>query len=101
MFYIFNAYRLSTNTPEAAAEVLREIESVSGLKASFLVNCSNLGMETTPLDIIRTGDYANRLKELTSLPLAYTCIYDRIYAKTYEQVENPLSLELLVKQVWQ
>ena len=71
--YVFNAYRPLTSTPYDAFGVMREIESVSGLKTTFLVNNSNIGDSTTAEDIKRTSAFADELVRLSGVPLLCTC----------------------------
>lgn len=72
--YLFNKYRYLTKTPNEATELLYEIEQASRLKATYLVNNSNLGEETTLSDLKETQEYANQLKDITKLPLLCTCV---------------------------
>ena len=46
MLYVINRYRVLSQTPEEAAELLQEIQTASRLKATALVNNSHLGVET-------------------------------------------------------
>ncbi len=71
--YVFNAYRPLTSTPTDAFGVMREIEAVSGLKTSFLVNNSNIGEDTAAEDIERTDEFAGELVRLSGVPLLCTC----------------------------
>lgn len=69
MLYVVNKFRNLTSEPEDAAEVLREIECVSRLKATGIVNNSHLMQETTE-DILREGaEFGSAVAKLTELPL--------------------------------
>lgn len=72
MYYVFNCYRVFTAQVSDAAEILRDIEAASRLKATGLINNSNLGEQTTVQHIANSSDYARQLSELTGLPLVYT-----------------------------
>ena len=72
MFFVVNFYRPLTTTPEAALEVMREIETACGIPFTAIINNSNLGAETVPADISATVRKAERLSELSSLPVAFT-----------------------------
>ena len=71
--YVFNAYRPLTSTPEEALGVMREIESASGFKTSYLVNNSNIGAATEKEDIEKTADFADKLSAISGVPLLCTC----------------------------
>lgn len=72
--YMFNKYRYLTKTPHEAVELLKDIEEASRLKPTYLVNNSNLGVETTLKDLEQTNEYTNQLEDITQLPLLCTCI---------------------------
>ena len=74
MLYVVSAYRSLTTHPEEAAAMLPEIEWHARLKASGILNSSNLGDETT-LDHIRHGRvYGLQTAALLDLPLVATVV---------------------------
>lgn len=78
MAYVFNSYRPLTATPEEAMELLREIEYRSGLRATALVNNSNLGEMTDAATVEASREYSARLAELSGLPLAFCSVMSGI-----------------------
>ncbi len=78
MIYVVNKYRLLTSTPEEALELLGDIELVSGLKATGIVNCSNLGAETTADIVLDSIPYAEECARITGLPLLFTSADERL-----------------------
>lgn len=74
MLYVFNMYRQSENSAEETIEMMREIEQASGLRCTSLVNNSNLGIDTTPLIIKQSEEFAKEVERLSGLPLKFTCI---------------------------
>ncbi len=72
MLYVVNSFRFLTSTPEESLELLRDIELVSSLKATGVVNSSNLGLETTAEDILGSMDYAEGCAKAAGLPLVFT-----------------------------
>lgn len=81
MFYVVNFCRPLTATAEEALTVLREIETACGIPFTSIVNNSNLGKETTLADIAKWKDEAQRLSELSGLPIAMTTAADRLNAE--------------------
>jgi len=69
MLYVFSQYRPLTSTPEDALQVMRDIEAVSRLKCSGLINCSNIGTATTDELFSDSFEFADRLSEISGLPL--------------------------------
>ena len=72
MLYVVSKYRpLTEDVPDAAA-VLREIEWSARLRATGIVNASNLGAETTAEDIAATDAWCHELAKECDLPLVCT-----------------------------
>lgn len=95
MIFVVNFFRPITRTAEDALEIMREIEAVSSLKFTAIVNNSNLGELTTREDIISTEKEVKKLCKITSLPLLFTSVESNIY-DVVEKSENeyfPLTLQ--------
>ena len=78
LLYCANCYRPLTESPEDALELLREVEYLSRLAATGIVNTSNLGDETTPNNLIESLPYIEKLCELAKLPLICNVIERRL-----------------------
>ncbi len=76
MIYVVNQYRPLIADPRDAAELMKEIEAVCGLRCTGLVNNSSLGIETTAEDIIDSVEYAKECARLTGLPLLFHGYYE-------------------------
>ncbi len=76
MLYVINRYRILSQTPEEAAELLREIEGASRLKACGIVNNSHLGVETTFDTVEASLPFAEETAKLLNLPLLCNTIPD-------------------------
>lgn len=74
MLYVINSYRFLVKDPEESVCLMREIESVSRLRCTALVNNSNLGCETTYKTVCDSFDYAEKIAELTGLQIKFTCV---------------------------
>lgn len=70
IFYVINMYRPLISDPRDAAECMRDIESISGLKVTKIINNSSLGAETTAKDVADSIEYAKKCAQLCSVPLA-------------------------------
>lgn len=91
MFFVANFFRPLTETPEDAFTVLKEIEGACGIPFTAIVNNSNLGEETTFENIASTFKKAEKLSELSGLPVKFTCAEKSISA------ENTFPLDLQQK----
>lgn len=72
VLYVFSAYRPLTDTPEKACEIMREIECSCKFKVNALINNSNLGSATRADDVEASASYAEKLCDLSGLPLLFT-----------------------------
>ncbi len=101
MLLVINKSRPLTRTPEATAEVLREIESACGLGFTAIVNNTNLGLQTVAEDVLSSIPYAEAVSRLTGLPIKMTCCAQELYPSLQMQVENlfPLALQKLYYQI--
>ncbi len=72
MLYAVNRSRNLTQDPAGAAEVLREVEAASRLRATAVVNNTHLKGDTD-LETIRRGiPFAEEVARASGLPLAFT-----------------------------
>lgn len=94
LYYVINKYRYLTKEPSEAVELLNEIEAVARVKATKLINNSNLGDETTVEIIKNTFDFADEISRLTSLPIAFTC------CKRDIAVSGLYPVDIFVKTSW-
>ena len=72
MLMVINMYRPLTSTPEDTIEILKEIEAASGIPFNGLVNNSNLGPSTDVETIAASLPYAEKVSELSGLPIVAT-----------------------------
>jgi len=72
MWYVINQSRPEASTAEEALELLREIESVSRLKVTGIVNNTHLMGETTRETVTGSAEFADETVRLSGLPLVMT-----------------------------
>ena len=94
MMYVANCYRPLTRTATDTLEVMREIEAASGIKFTSIINNSNLGVETTVENVVKSNIYAQELSKLSKLPVLYTTVNNSIVKDIGDKVPNIFSLEL-------
>ena len=69
MAFVINKYRPLTSTVEDTVEIMREIETASGIRFNCIVNNSNIGPETTPETVLESVAYAEAVSRATGLPI--------------------------------
>lgn len=100
MLAVINSCRPLTATPEAAVEVLREVEAASGLAFTGLVNNSNLGAATTPETVLQSVAYADKVSTLTGLPVVMTTAEAEIAKELTGQIPDLFPLNLQKTTDW-
>ncbi len=100
MLYVVNKFRKLISTPQQAVDLLREIESAAGLRATGIVNNSHLAHLTTAKDIIQSQSYAAQVAELADLPLLMTTAPQVLGEELTGKVENLYPVEIIVKLPW-
>ena len=95
MIFVVNFFRPLTRTADEALEIMREIEAVSHLEFTAIMNNSNLGEETTAEDILSTEAELKKLSEISGLSVIYTSAKKEIAIALKEKINNvfPLSLQ--------
>lgn len=87
MLYVVNKYRLLTRTSAEAVELLRDIEQVSRLKVTGVINNSNLGGETTAEEIRNSVPYAEQCSAELGVPLMFTAAERSLNLSEYRAVD--------------
>ncbi len=101
MYYVVNHYRpLSAGSLETA-ELLAEIQAVSRLKATGVVNNSHLKQETTPEDIRRAFSYGEEIAEQLGLPLCFTTIPENLAEEMGNSLPGLRPVRVYVRSPWE
>lgn len=100
LFYVINHYRNLTAKPSEAVEVLHEIEAVSRLTATGIINNSHLKSETTPETIMKSMEFARKVSNMTGLPLRAVTA-ERSFADEVDIVEPVFPIGIYVKTEWE
>lgn len=95
MLYVVNKYRFLTHTPYEAVELLRDIEQASGIKATGIVNCSNLGESTSAKDVESSRDFAEQCAEAAGVPVVFTA------ARRELNMNDVYSVNIYVRPFWE
>ena len=97
MFFILNANRERTQTAQEAAEFIDEIESVSRLKVTGIVNNTHMLKSTTVEDVLHGQEVAKELSELKNIPIRYVSCLESLVDKLPDDLEGeviPINLQL-------
>ena len=100
MLFVINRYRPLTPDAQSTVEVMREVEAAGAIPFTAIVNCSNLGTQTTCEDITASVDYAHRVSELTGLPIKMTVVRHDLAAQVTQKINNVFPIRIYVSQSW-
>ncbi|MCM1523312.1 MAG: cobalamin biosynthesis protein CobQ [Ruminococcus sp.] len=99
ILYVVNCRRFLTRTPREAEAAMREIENACGLRATGIVNNTNLGFETDERIIAEGTAYAERISELTGLPV-FCHTFPKIRKCREISGDKFFPVEIYIKNVW-
>ena len=74
MLLVVNVYRPETRDIEGILQIKSEIERVSEISFTGILNNSNIGLETTAENVYNSIDTVNELSKITGLPVKFTCV---------------------------
>ena len=98
MILVVNQYRPLTRNPEDVVEMIADINRASKLQITHIVNNSNLGPDTTEEHILSGLDYADKIIELSGIPLLYHVIPRKLLNSTSTRTGLNPTLETLHKE---
>ena len=99
MIYVFNAARPLSRTAEMAKEIMQEIETAGGVPFTAIVNNTNLGRETDWETVAASSAEAEKLSQLSGLPLLFTSVEKSVLPPALREDDAyfPLTLQ---KTIW-
>ena len=99
MIYVFNAARPLSRTADMALEIMQEIEIAGGIPFTAIINNTNLGRETTWETVTASRGEAEKLSQISGLPLLFTSVEASVLPPQHR--ENPDYFPLaLQKTIW-
>lgn len=87
MYYVINKRRYQTKDAETASGLLADIEYCARIKATKIINNTNLGTETTLDMVVDSTEFADEICKQLELPLSFTAIRNDIDAKAMQGYE--------------
>lgn len=97
--FVANVFRPETRNVQGLNEIKNEIESVSGMKFTAVVNNSNLSNETTIDDVLNSEKIILEFCKKNNLPLLFTSVRRDIY-NSIKMKEKFIPLDLIKYGEW-
>ncbi|NLN83485.1 MAG: hypothetical protein GX138_03890 [Firmicutes bacterium] len=92
VLFVINIKRPFSQTAEELIEMKERIEWKSRLKVHALVANTNLGVETTKEIILEGYAMAQKVSQMTGLPIAFAAVDKRLAEQVKEHIKEPLFL---------
>ena len=100
MLFVVNCFRPLTQNAADTVEILREVEAAGGIRATAIVNNSNLGVHTAPGDILASAAYAEEISAMTGLPVKMTAVREDLLPALTGKIPDLFPLALQHKYTW-
>lgn len=97
---VVNPFRPETRDIKGAAEIKNEIETVSRIKFTGIVNNANLGNETTAENVLYGLDFCEKLSKELNIPIKFTSVTENLYETIKEKTENILQVKPIKYGDW-
>lgn len=97
---VVNPFRPETRDIEGAVAVKNEIETVSRIKFTGIVNNANLGAETTIDDILYGKRFCEKLGERLNIPVKFSAVTKSLCEKTKGKIDKILPVEPIKYGDW-
>lgn len=101
MYFVINTNRPFTSTPDGIVEYVESIQRASRLKASYLINSTNMSYETTVEDIVKGQKIILEAAERLGLPLKYTCVREDLVDSLPDGIAGEIfKLKIFMRPAW-
>lgn len=100
MYFIYNVYRPLTSDPNDAFILMKNIEKVTGLQFTGIINNSNLGIETTVDDVLYSINKANTLSNLSGVNVICTTVLENFDLSLFPNNLNITPIKNITKQLF-
>jgi hypothetical protein len=103
VWFVLNGNRPYVSTLEGALYTVDQIEKVSRLKVTGVINNSNVGQETTMDDIVKGLELGEQLAEKLKIPLLFTTIANSLKneADEFAKRHKVVFIERYMKLPWE
>ena len=101
LIYIVNANRPEVRTVESAIEYLRNIEKITGLECSGLVNNTHLCGETTEEQVRKGAALAASISAETGIPVLCHVAVERLAENLSDLSEPVFPISIKMKKPWE
>lgn len=99
MLLVINKYRPLTPDADSVVEIAAEIEAAGHVPFTGIINCSNLGPETTADTVLNSLAFADEVSTKLGIPVVATAVESSLASALAGKVKNIFPLTLQAKPV--
>lgn len=100
LLYVINQRRPMIADPNDAVAYLKDIEWVSRLKITGIINNTNLSYETTKDVVLDSLEYAKEVSQKSGIPIVMTTALRKFEADLKDRCENFFPIDINIKYIW-
>lgn len=101
LLYVLNANRPEVRRAESAVEYLRNIEAVTGLTCTGIVNNTHLCGETRPEEIRKGAALAAQVSEMTGIPVICHVAHEKFAEELQDLPQSVFPITIKMKKPWE
>ncbi|MDD3346418.1 hypothetical protein [Oscillibacter sp.] len=101
LIYVLNANRPEVRTVDDAVRYLRDIETITGLTCSGLVNNTHLCQETTEAEIRKGAALSSAVSQETGIPILCHVAQERFVPCLSDLPETVFPITIRMKKPWE
>ncbi|OPJ54685.1 ATP-binding protein [Alkalithermobacter paradoxus] len=101
MLFVVNANREKTSTAEDVIRHIREIEAVTNVKVTGLINNTHFIRQTTVEDILRGQELTKEVSRMTGIPIRYVSCIEHLVDQMPKDIEGEIfPIKLYMREDW-
>ncbi|RKD30003.1 ATP-binding protein [Thermohalobacter berrensis] len=101
MFFVLNANRPETQTPEKAIQYLKEIETASRARVTGLINNTHLLKSTTVDEVLKGQKLVKEVSERLNIPIKYVAAIESVARELPKDIEGEiLPIKMYMREEW-
>ena len=101
MFFVVNANRAETATPEKALEQMERIQQMIQVPVTALVNNTHLVKQTTEEEVLKGQIVCRNLSDMTGVPIRYVSLMEHLVSRMPGDLEGAVfPMKLMMREAW-
>ena len=101
VFFVINTYRPWSKDAMSINDTLYSITRVSRLRKVNIISNPNLGLTTTPDEVVEGNEKLKKILEGDDVGIDYVCVLSELYDEVKDRIEEPLiPIDIFIIYPW-